>query len=203
MSNTEKRFEVVTDSSGFIQCGVSPDPIHVLDRTEHQGECLEACAVSPGCSAYNYFYDSSRCELFCMPTQYAVVENCFNYVVRMEYFIIIIRCEIETQSGFNGSFFIDLNNMEYNNWLFLYLWRFDLYNAWVLFFLCCLRLFSGRMINHIKLESKRISPQSWQWAKLWAFISIFFKTTTSYWISMDNIIFLTIFKMYDFKLVFF
>ena len=82
-----KEFKVCLDGSGFGLCGVDPPPTRAIQRTEHQGECLEACVLTPRCSSYNYFYDSTRCELFCVPfIQYAIVGNCFNYVVSSIFF---------------------------------------------------------------------------------------------------------------------
>ena len=78
----DKTFNICLDGAGIGLCGVDPPPTRSIERTEHQGECLRACALTPGCLSYNYFYDSTRCELFCVPfIQYAIVDKCFNYVV--------------------------------------------------------------------------------------------------------------------------
>ena len=92
MSAPTKEFNVCLDGAGFGLCGVDPPPTRAIERTEHQGECMEACALTPGCASYNYFYDSTRCKLFCVPfIQYAIVENCFNYVVRD---ILMLKSEL-------------------------------------------------------------------------------------------------------------
>ena len=74
-------FSLVTDSDGMGVCGVSPAPLQVIDSTEHQGECLESCAHYPDCCSYNYHSDTTKCELFGFPDAFAVIPNCFNYLV--------------------------------------------------------------------------------------------------------------------------
>ena len=80
--NEIKRFRINTDKNGMILCGVSTTSIKTIDQTEHQGECLEICAQYPRCYSYNYHYDTTKCELFCVPTQFVILPNCFNYWVR-------------------------------------------------------------------------------------------------------------------------
>ena len=76
-----QRFKINPDSSGAERCSLWPPPVKILPRTEHHGECLEACALTPECSSYNYFYDTTRCELICHPVHFGVVPNCINYLV--------------------------------------------------------------------------------------------------------------------------
>ena len=76
------RFRINLDSIGMVQCGMSPAPLKVLYQTEHHGACLAACAEFQGCSSYNYHCNTSKCELFCIPTDYSYIPNCSHYLVR-------------------------------------------------------------------------------------------------------------------------
>ena len=71
------------DARGMGLCGVSPAPLKTIEHTQHHGECLASCAEFPGCFSYNFYHDSTKCELFCVPEKYAIIPNCFNYLVRV------------------------------------------------------------------------------------------------------------------------
>ena len=81
-SGGQQTFSINLDSDGMGQCGVSPAPLKVIDWTEHHGACLAECAEFQGCSSYNYHYDTHKCELLCIPTNYSSIPNCFHYLVR-------------------------------------------------------------------------------------------------------------------------
>ena len=87
-----QRFHINPDSSGAERCSLWPPPVKILPRTEHHGECLEACALTPECSSYNYFYDTTRCELICHPVHFGVVPNCINYLVSSSLILLILVC---------------------------------------------------------------------------------------------------------------
>ena len=77
-----KTFKINLDVDGMGGCCDTCEPLHVLESTEHHGECLGACAEFPGCSSYNYHYDSTQCELFfCPPKNFSISSNCYNYIV--------------------------------------------------------------------------------------------------------------------------
>ena len=66
---------------------MSPDPIKVLGPTQHLGECLAACVNQTDCFSYTYHFDSKTCDLACMPTEYATVDNCLSYLVKYVVFL--------------------------------------------------------------------------------------------------------------------
>ena len=83
------KFSLITDSHGVGVCGVSPGPLQVIDSTKHQGECLDSCARYPDCCSYNYHSDTTKCELFGSPDAFAIIPNCFNYLVSVQTFLYI------------------------------------------------------------------------------------------------------------------
>ena len=84
-------FNINLDPDGLAMCGVSPAPLEVTQQTRHHGECLAACSRYPGCLSYNYHYDSTKCELYCVPTDYAILPSCVNYMVRNLYIIEFVN----------------------------------------------------------------------------------------------------------------
>ena len=76
-----QRFSNNVDSTGMELCGTFPRPIETFAETQHHGACLEICAEHPGCYSYNYHHDTTTCEIFCVPTEYAIIKNCYNYLV--------------------------------------------------------------------------------------------------------------------------
>ena len=76
-----QHFRINLDPNGLGKCAVEPAPSMSIAQTEHQGECIEACATKSDCLSYNYHHDTSECELFCIPSNYSTVDGCYNYVV--------------------------------------------------------------------------------------------------------------------------
>ena len=92
-------YRLNVDARGMGLCGVSPAPLQTIEHTQHHGECLASCAEFPGCFSYNFYHNSTRCELFCVPERYAISPNCSNYLVRVcrVYFIILYLQVTDTQ----------------------------------------------------------------------------------------------------------
>ena len=76
-SDQYQSYSINLDSHGRTQCGVLPRVLKVINRTQHHGECLQACARYPGCASYNFHYDTTQCDLFCYPASWHRLRNVF------------------------------------------------------------------------------------------------------------------------------
>ena len=90
-SEQYQSYSINLDTNGRTQCGVLPRVLKVINRTQHHGECLQACARYPGCASYNYHYDTTQCDLFCYPAQLAPSTKCFHYVVSCDSDLLLLH----------------------------------------------------------------------------------------------------------------
>ena len=76
-----KRYELKTNDIGLALCTIDVQPLGVLTETQHQGECLRACALKPNCTVYTYFFNTSRCQIGYYPLQYVPVPHCSSFAL--------------------------------------------------------------------------------------------------------------------------